>query len=301
MVAIPAEQFRVSSERVEQARTSLTEPPTTRKEDQYLAIFKTQGFFELPEDEGDLLAALLQGPTMYSVAARSDMTNLLTQSNYGQLPYWHQVMVLSGFLRGWHSEQTSRGPVTRRAEYAVSDPQPTNYSGWHGARRTGFRSDLTIGGSHHVTLFTPAADSPERDSAPKAVAGLPPALYQLIRIVTVEPYGTANEFNSGGGQMWIRLGRPATLGVLDNVIAHEVGHQLMNRTDCYLPWQEAMGKDILSTSHYGRLNPSEDFAEFVRLYLSTKNDPEAIESLSKLFPHRMEVLNANLKKVEFTW
>ena len=81
----------------------------------------------------------------------------------------------------------------------------------------------------------------------------------------------------------------------------EIGHLLMNRTDCYLAWGEAITKDTLSVSHYGRLNPSEDFAEFVRLFLSTEGDDNKLQSLRRLFPTRMGVLDTALKKVNFEW
>jgi hypothetical protein len=85
------------------------------------------------------------------------------------------------------------------------------------------------------------------------------------------------------------------------VLSHEIGHLLMNKTDCYPQWQEAIGRDVLSVSHYGRMNPSEDFAEFVRLFLSTKGDAAQVESLRQLFPARMKTLEGVLQQTHFSW
>ena len=298
---IPAEQFRVSTSRIAIAQKEKTSGDT--QDDPALAhraVFRTTGFFELPEADGDLLIGLLEGPTIYSESARKDFNQLLKSANYQSLPYWHQVMVLSGFLRGWHTEQTNRGPVLARAKYALSEPQATTYDGWRGAKRQGFKHLVSVDGREY-TIYTPAADSPERENVAQAIAGLPTALRILLKQVIVEPYGTANEFNGGGNEIWVRRGEATPLSMLDDTLSHEIGHLLMNRTDCYPAWQEAVGRDVLSVSHYGRLNPSEDFADFVRLFLSTKGDEAKIASLKQLFPARFGVLEESLKQVSFEW
>ncbi len=300
---IPAQQFRVSNEQLALAQKKLNSDEKEEKDDPALAhrsVFRTTSFFELPEADADLLVELLEGPTLYSESARKDLAQLLKQSNFQSLPYWHQVMVLSGFLRGWHTEQTTRGEVNTRAPYVLSEPQAIVYDGWRGAKRQGFKHIVTIG-DQQFTIYTPAIDSPERENTAQAIAGLPATLRSLLKQVTVEPYGTANEFNGGGSEIWVRRGEATPLSMLDNTLSHEIGHLLMNRTDCYQIWQDAIAEDTLSVSHYGRLNPSEDFAELVRLYISTKGDETKITSLKQLFPARLRVLEGVLKQVQFKW
>lgn len=302
---IPTEQFRVSTARVASAQKALATDEQVEQNDPALAhrsVFRTTGFLELPETDGDLLIELLEGPTLYSASARKDFANLLKATNYQSLPYWHQVMVLSGFLRGWHTEQTDRGAVATgsRSPYTLSEPQAITYDGWHGAKREGFKHIVTIG-AQQFTIYTPAANSPERENVAQAIAGLPAVLRNMLKQVTVEPYGTANEFNGGGNEIWVRRGEATPLSMLDNTLSHEIGHLLMNRTDCYSAWQAAIGKDVLSLSHYARLNPSEDFAEFMRLTLSTQGDKAQLASLRQLFPARMGVLDGVLKEVNFEW
>jgi len=208
--------------------------------------------------------------------------------------------VLAGFLRGWYSGNTDRGTVTTRASYTISDPETLEYDGWARARRQGFRHRVTIEGKTY-TVYTPAADSVERESVAQGIAGLPQALRILLDTVTVEPYGTANEFNGGGNHIWIRRRGPTSAALIDNTFSHEIGHVLMNKTDCYLEWEQAIAKDLLSPSHYARENPSEDFAEFMRLYLSTEGDESQVSSLHRLFPARSAVMDGVLKKVDFAW
>lgn len=300
---IPAAQFRVSSAQVALSQSKKTVDAVAESKDPahaHRAVFRSTGFFELPERDGDLLVETLEGPTLYSEAARADFAQLAKATNYQSLPAWHQVMVLAGFLRGWHSESTKRGPVANRAIYQLSAPQATPYEGWHGAQRQGFQSLVTIG-EQKFTIYTPAADSPERENAAQALAGLPTTLRVPLKRITVEPYGTANEFNGGGDRIWVRLGRQSSLEMLDNTLSHEIGHVLMNRTDAYLLWQAAIAQDTASVSHYGRLNPSEDFAEFMRLYLSTNDDAAQLASLRQIFPARMAVMEGVLKGINFDW
>lgn len=303
-VEIPADRFRVSSDLVAAAKAKLDPATTQASSDDpnvvYRAVFSTRGFFELPEVEGDLLVDLLEGPTLYSRAARKDFAETVRQTNYEKLPYWHQVKVLAGFLRGWYSGSTDRGPVTTRASYTISDAEPVEYDGWNRAKRQGFRHRVTIEDKTY-TIYTPAADSVERESVAQGIAGLPKSLRILMNTVTVEPYGTANEFNGGGDHVWVRRRGPTNVELIDNTFSHEIGHVVMNKTDCYLEWEQAIAKDVLSPSHYARENPSEDFAEFMRMYLSTQGEEKQIASLRKLFPARIEVMERVLKKVEFAW
>jgi hypothetical protein len=300
---LTSQQFRVSADQVMAANKKKTMDEGAEKNDPSLshrAIFRSTGFFELPEADGDLLIEVLEGPTLYTTSARKDLVQLLQESHYQELPARHQVMVLAGFLRGWHSEQSTRGAMGGRAPYLLSQPQATTYDGWNASKRQGFKHVVTIENAQ-FTIYTPAADSPERENVAQAIAGLPKSLRTLLKQVRVEPYGTADEFNGGGDEIWVRRGEPTPLSMLDNVLSHEIGHLLMNKTDCYPQWQEAIGRDVLSVSHYGRMNPSEDFAEFVRLFLSTKGDAAQIESLRQLFPARMKTLEGVLQQTHFSW
>jgi hypothetical protein len=308
-VPIAPAALRVAQSAVDGNTASTTSPATSPAttattapaESAYRAVFASQGFFELPEAEGDLLLELLEGPTTLSRQARRDLNNLLSSIDYGRLPSWHQVKVLAGFLRGWYSGSTDRGAVTLRSAHTIGEAERVeHYPGWNNADRAGWRHPIDIAG-HRVTLYTPASDSPERERVALAIAGLPQGLRTLIRTVKVEPYGTASEFNGGGDTIWVRLRAPATLESLDSTFSHEVGHVLMSKVDCYLRWEAAVKEDVLSTSHYGRLNPSEDFAEFVRLYVGTQGDPKQIQSLRLMFPARMRVLEQVTLEAGFTW
>lgn len=288
-VDIPAGALRHDGAARDELKKKAEAPPTTQSDTPWRSLYKTGGFANLPEDDGDLLVDLLEGPTQISAAARREWANLSKATNYDTLPYWHQTMVTSGFLRGWYFGQTHREHVGERAAYALSQPQALVWDGWNGAKRDGFVSTLTID-DREVKIFTPAADTAERLHAADAIAGLPLYLRQYLREIKVEPYGTASEFNGGGGTIWIRMRRETGRDTLDNVFAHEAGHLLMNATDCYNRWVEASAKDALSVSHYGRQNPSEDFADFTRLFVSTNEDPAQLQSLRTLYPHRMKLM-----------
>ncbi len=292
--------FRVKQSQVELSQNKLKIDDSEVVKYPHRAVFRTRGFFELPEDEGDLLVELLEGPTNYSETALKDFNDTIKQTNYNNLPYWHQIKVLSGFLRGWYTGQTTRGQVSQFASYEIAPAVETEYNGWAGAKRKGFKHVVSMEGKDY-TIYTPGIDSIERENAAKGIASLPKSLRVMLDYVTVEPYGTANEFNGGGNSIWIRRRGPTPAEMIENVISHEIGHLLMNKTDCYLDWEKAISKDILSPSQYARTNPSEDFAEFTRLYLATQGDDMKIASLRKLFPQRLPLFEENLKKVGFSW
>ncbi|MFT3788220.1 MAG: PA14 domain-containing protein [Tepidisphaeraceae bacterium] len=286
---IPESALRVGAR---PASDLATTGPTSQPSDRaYRSVFTSRGFGSLREEETDLLIELLEGPTELSKAARRDFSNFVEQSNYAKLPYWHQSKELAGFLRGWVWGQTHRGGTIHRVPFELQEAVAIqDYRGWRGAQRGDyFKSTIRID-SHEVTVFTPEADAPERQAVAEALAGLPPALRVLVKTVRVEPLGTASEFNGGGDEFWIRLKKHADTPMLDDVFAHEIGHVLMNHTDCFVEWSDAIEKDILSTSEYGRRNPSEDFAEFCRLYVGTDGDPAQLQSLRLLFPNRMPIM-----------
>lgn len=298
-VDVPVEALRHDATARETLKAKSEAPPTTQLDTPWRSLYKTGGFANLPEDDGDLLVDLLEGPTQISRAARREWANLSKNTNYDSLPYWHQAMVTSGFLRGWYFGQTSREYNGERAAYSLSQPEPLVWDGWNRAKRDGFVSTLTVD-DRTIKIYTPAADKVERVNAADAIAGLPLYLRQYIREIKVEPYGTASEFNGGGGTIWIRMRREVSREMLDNVFAHEAGHLLMNATDCYNRWVEASSKDLLSVSHYGRQNPSEDFADFTRLYVSTNDDPAQLESLRTLYPHRMKLMEELVAEAKAT-
>jgi hypothetical protein len=293
--AIPADAFRVRPEQLAD-RPASTQPTTRPAEFAYRAIYDTRGYAELRDADAELLMDLLEGPTQVSIAARKDLASGLELTNYAKLPYWHQVKYLTGFVRSWFYGSTTRRPPTRRASHEIADAVAVEYDGWRGAKRQGYKHVATIEG-HTLTIYTPAADSVEREFAARAVASLPAELRVLVRQVITEPYGTASEFNGGGSDIWIRLRGPATQESLDSTFAHEIGHLLMHRVDGYTRWEAAAARDTLSVSHYGRSNPSEDFAEFTRLYLDCLHDESELASLRVLFPNRTKQFEEELERL----
>lgn len=263
----------------------------------FRAIYFTRGFASLRDDQAQILVDLLEGDTTFSETARDDFAAYLQQTNFDDLPYWNQAKVLTGFIGGWYSGSTRRRPVETRADFLISPAEPTQYDYWRGASADGFRQVVTIEG-HEIEIFTPAADALERTSVAEALAGLPARFRRLVREVRVAPYGTASEFNGGGATIFVRLRNEASTPTLDAAFAHEAGHLFQHQVGYYDAWVEAAAADLLSVSEYGRRNPSEDFAEFNRLYISCEENPAQIGSLERLFPNRMKVYRQMLAKLD---
>jgi hypothetical protein len=260
-------------------------------------IYATRGFASLKDAQAELLVNLLEGPTTLSESAREDLATFLEEVRFSKLEYWNQTKVLTGFAGGWYAGSTRRRPVESRVSFSVSPAIAERYDYWRGAMHDGFKQTVTISG-HDVLLFTPTQDAVERSSVPEALAGLPSRYLRLVRTVRVAPYGTASEFNGGGSQIFVRLKREASTGTLDASFAHEAGHLFQHQFGMYNQWVDASNADLLSLSEYGRRNPTEDFAEFNRLYISTNDSPAEIESLRKLFPARMKIYEEMIRKLD---
>lgn len=288
----------VLSASTQPASRPATLPSTRPGPELFQLVYASEGFALISEPEADLLIELLEGPTQISRAAGRDLAEGLADIHYLELKPRNQARYLSGFLRSAYQHSTSRTFRGNRAEFVLSEPEPVeSFEGWRGAKLSGRKYTLNFVDQQTVVIYTPDADSTLVERIANALAGLPASFRRLVRTVRHHP-NTANEYNGGGSEIWIRLNYTPSQQNIDNALAHEVGHLAMHRTGCEDRWQLASDLDMLSVSGYGRRNNNEDFAEFVRLYLDCVDDPQMLLSLQILYPHRWEVFQELLKELE---
>ena len=107
-------------------------------------------------------------------------------------------------------------------------------------------------------------------SADKGFSYIP---YQYRKYITNirDYYHTANQFNCGAKDMFVRTSYEVSAEGFATTAAHEVGHSLSGSWGWVCSssrYTHAINSDINKVSGYGSKNNSEDFAEFVQFAVS---------------------------------
>ena len=126
--------------------------------------------------------------------------------------------------------------------------------------------------------------------------------YQYRKYITNirDSYNTANQFNCGAKDMYVRTTYEVSPEAFAMTASHEVGHSLSGswgwvcRSSRYA---NAINSDINKVSGYGSVNNTEDFAEFVQFAISCSGDSELLRELKVMFPARFNVLRDVLREM----
>ncbi|MBQ8541817.1 MAG: hypothetical protein IJ435_10160 [Clostridia bacterium] len=126
--------------------------------------------------------------------------------------------------------------------------------------------------------------------------------YQYRKYITNirDYYHTANQFNCGAKDMFVRTSYEVSAEGFATTAAHEVGHSLSGSWGWVCSssrYTNAINSDINKVSGYGSKNNSEDFAEFVQFAVSCSGEPELLRELKVMFPARFNVLRNVLREM----
>lgn len=125
--------------------------------------------------------------------------------------------------------------------------------------------------------------------------------YQYRKYITNirDYYHTANQFNCGSKDMYVRTTYEVSADGFAMTAAHEVGHSLSGSWGWVCSssrYVNAINSDINKISGYGSSNNSEDFAEFTQFAVSCSGDSELLRMLKVMFPARFNVLRAVMRE-----
>ncbi len=128
------------------------------------------------------------------------------------------------------------------------------------------------------------------DSFCKIVTQIPYQMRKFLKSVRVR-YDSANSFNGGGSDLYIRVNWNMAPEQVKSTVFHELGHIVDNNATSGWwsgggKWKEAMAKDMICASTYARSSNAEDFAEFNRMYFACYQNPDKQRALKILFPNR---------------
>jgi len=121
-------------------------------------------------------------------------------------------------------------------------------------------------------------------------------------------YSTANTFNCGGEELFVRVSFIMDVKSIVDMIAHELGHSVdiasggnQNDTSTHFCqsaiWQDGVKNDIITVSDYGILNYYEGFAEFSRLYFECYGKQDMEAALKQLFPGQYSAFKVLLDRI----
>ncbi len=100
---------------------------------------------------------------------------------------------------------------------------------------------------------------------------------------------SANSFNGGGNDVYIRLNWNMDRGGMRSTLVHELGHIIDQKNGNWASgsgWSWAINQDMYTPSGYGATNNAEDFAEFCRMYFQAYSCRDRRMGLKVIMPER---------------
>ncbi len=133
----------------------------------------------------------------------------------------------------------------------------------------------------------------------KGFGYIPYQFRKYIRTIK-DYYHTANQFNCGANEMYVRTTYDVSAEQFARTASHEVGHSLSfswGYVHSSGRYTSAMNSDINKVSGYGNTNSTEDMAEFTQLVISSCGDEAVLKMIKKMYPGRFSVLRAVLNEM----
>ncbi len=186
-------------------------------------------------------------------------------------------------------------PETKGVTYKVTDGVAGTYDFWRGTKLAGTKYKLTVyaaDGSvqQTVDLYVQNNDKAKSNGTtfPKAFVRLPYTYRQNIKSVKIR-YDSANSYNCGFSDLYIRVAWTPNADQMLCTICHEMSHSISAGAGGWAEgggWVQAIKDDMICVSSYGRSNHTEDFAEFGRLYFICYGNRDRQRAIQLLFPNR---------------
>ncbi len=242
-----------------------------------------------------------------SRSVRNSAETLLCTNNYMALSAEAQKELLITSLTYTASGQVVGDVVNETpAEYTiVKAEQVPDYDIWRGSRTTCWVYDVEMAGDvegqvHKFQFISNEADedAPMVTKAIEAIGVFPYALRQHVHKLYWKSGDTANSYNGGGNEIWIRLTWEPTRQQISQTLSHELGHVLeQNMLQDPDVWSLAERLDATPISSYGSSNETEDLAEFSRTYW-TNLGKDTFDELEKVYPNRLKIFKGLLYRAD---
>lgn len=236
---------------------------------------------------------------------RIRMDNMFTEILSGDLTYDEQLAKLNEFLNDTngfvYSGQASYETISLELPGSVGcytevgEGVEGTYDFWRGTQLSGVKYPVAIydeDGNLEQTLTVYVHDN---DTAKhnyniflQAIIQIPYEYRTNLKTVKIRN-DSANSFNGGGNDVYVRLNWKMDRGGMRSTLIHELGHVLDSCNGYWASgsgWSSAIAQDMYTPSTYGATNNSEDFAEFMRMYFAAYSCKDMQRGLQIIMPER---------------
>lgn len=237
---------------------------------------------------------------------RIRMDNLFTEILSGSLTEAEQLAKLEEFVTrgsnshiydGQASYQTisTSLPETAGLYWEIDEGTAGNYDFWRGTMLDGmlyqytiYNADGTVQQTISLYVEDQSTAQTNAETFKTVIVQIPYVFRQHLKTVKIRN-DSANSYNGGGNDMYIRLNWSPDANAMRSTVCHELGHIVDSQNGYWASgsgWAEAIAADMYAPSTYGASNATEDFAEFCRMYVSAYGNPDMQKGLQVIMPNR---------------
>lgn len=236
---------------------------------------------------------------------RIRMDNMFREILSGQLDAAEQRALLSDFLstannfiysgQASYEKVSTALPGTEGLYWTIDDGVAGTYDFWRGTMLSGVLYKLTIhtaNGEVQQTVNLYVQDDgtaqTNANTFKNIIVQIPHIFRRNLKNVKVRS-DSANSYNGGGGDLYIRLNWSPDANGMRSTVVHELGHIMSSNNGGWAEgggWKNAIAQDMYTPSTYGGTNSTEDFAEFCRMYFSCYGNHDMQRGLKIIMPER---------------
>ena len=236
---------------------------------------------------------------------RIRMDNMFREILSGQLDAAEQRALLSDFLstannfiysgQASYEKVSTALPGTEGLYWTIDDGVAGTYDFWRGTMLSGVLYKLTIhtaNGEVQQTVNLYVQDDgtaqTNANTFKNIIVQIPHIFRRNLKNVKVRS-DSANSYNGGGGDLYIRLNWSPDANGMRSTVVHELGHIMSSNNGGWAEgggWKNAIAQDMYTPSTYGGTNSTEDFAEFCRMYFSCYGNRDMQRGLKIIMPER---------------
>lgn len=236
---------------------------------------------------------------------RIRMDNMFNEILSGKLDNAAQRALLSDFLStannfiysgqaSYEAVSTSL-PGTKGLYWTIDEGVAGTYDFWRGTMLEGVlyklnihEADGTIQQTLNLYVQNDGTAKTNAETFKNVIIQIPYIFRTKLRTIKVRS-DSANSYNGGGGDLYIRLNWSPDKNGMRSTVVHELGHIVDSNNGYWASgggWNNAIATDMYTPSTYGGTNSTEDFAEFSRLYFSCYSNRDMQRGLKIIMPER---------------
>ncbi len=236
---------------------------------------------------------------------RIRMDNAFRDILSGQLDVAEQRALLFDFLstannfiysgQASYEQISTTIPGTNGLYWTIDEGVEGTYDFWRGTMLEGVlyklsihESDGTVQQTLSLYVQNDGTAKTNAETFKNVIVQIPYIFRTNLRTVKVRS-DSANSYNGGGGDLYIRLNWSPDKNSMRSTVVHELGHIIDSNNGNWSSgggWKNAIAMDMYTPSTYGGTNSTEDFAEFSRLYFACYSNRDMQRGLQIIMPER---------------